>query len=140
VKSREGFTLIELMVVVLIVGILATVVLPMFPGRLDAAKWSEGKAVMGSIATAIRAYHAEHTANGAPPTTLGISNTGLGFGPTDLDGTYFTRAAFSVDWASLTMDPLRFKITCTAANSTRAARPTTPTRCTFDETGAFRAQ
>ena len=58
-KRRKGFTLIELMVVILIVGILAAVAIPILRGRIDAAKWSEGKAMMGSIGTAIRAYHAE---------------------------------------------------------------------------------
>jgi len=57
---RKGFTLIELMVVILIVAILAAVAIPILTARIDAAKWSEGKAMMGTIATAIRAYYAEH--------------------------------------------------------------------------------
>ena len=57
--SKKGFTLVELMVVILIVAILAAVAIPIMRGRVDAAKWSEGKAMMGTIATAIRAYVAE---------------------------------------------------------------------------------
>ena len=58
-KSRKGFTLIELMVVVLIVAVLAAVLVPLMTARLESARWSEGKAGVGTIATALRAMYAE---------------------------------------------------------------------------------
>ena len=134
-KSKKGFTLIELMVVVLIVGILAAVAIPILRGRIDAAKWSEGKAMMGSIATAIRAYHAEHGPTGTAPDALGVGITGLGFAATDLDGTYFTTAAF--DFEVTDMDPLTFTVTCTAADSTRTEKPTTPASYVLNQLGVF---
>jgi prepilin-type N-terminal cleavage/methylation domain-containing protein len=112
-RSRKGFTLIELMVVILIVGILAAVAIPMLRGRIDAAKWSEGKAMIGSIGTAIRAYHAENGPTGTAPTTLGVGSTGLGFAAGDLTGTYFVDADFA--FAVTAMDPLTFTITATKA-------------------------
>ncbi len=115
-KSRKGFTLIELMVVILIVGILAAVAIPILRGRIDAAKWSEGKAMMGSIATAIRAYHAEKGPTGAAPTTIGVGATGLGFAAGDLTGTYFVDAHFTFNVTS--MDPLQFTVTCTPTTTT----------------------
>jgi len=120
-KRRKGFTLIELMVVILIVGILAAVAIPILRGRIDAAKWSEGKAMMGSIATAIRAYHAEKGPTGTAPTTLAVGATGLGFAAGDLVGTYFVDADFS--FSVTAMDPLTYTVTSTPTTTTLA--PTT---------------
>ena len=58
-KSRNGYTLIELLVVIVVVGILAAVVVPMMQGRIDSARWSEGRAMMGTIARALRAHIGE---------------------------------------------------------------------------------
>ncbi|MHC4256011.1 MAG: pilin [Planctomycetota bacterium] len=62
-KGRKGFTLIELMVVILIVGILAAVAVPIMRGRIDSAKWSEGNAAAGAVKSAVRAYIAEKGPN-----------------------------------------------------------------------------
>lgn len=128
-KGKKGFTLIELMVVILIVGILAAVAIPILRGRIDAAKWSEGKAMMGSIATAIRAYNSEKGLSGAAPTAIvGTGATELGFLAADLTGTYFTNTMFTM--SSVTMDPLAFTISCTNANLN-------PTTYTLNQTGAW---
>ena len=116
-RSRKGFTLIELMVVILIVGILAAVAIPILRGRIDAAKWSEGKAMMGSIGTAIRAYHAEKGPLGTPPNILGIGATGLGFAAGDLTGTYFVDADFTFAVTAMTPQ-LLFSVTCTPSTTT----------------------
>jgi len=130
-KSRKGFTLIELMVVILIVGILAAVAIPILRGRIDAAKWSEGKAMMGSIATAIRAYHAEKGPTGNAPTTLLPGATGLGFAAGDLTGTYFVDADFV--FAVTAMDPrIQFTIDCTPTTTTLV-----PLTYRLDETGLW---
>jgi type IV pilus assembly protein PilA len=132
-ESRKGFTLIELMVVILIVGILASVAIPMLRGRIDAAKWSEGKAMIGSVATAIRAYHAEKGPTGAAPTILGVGNTGLGFAAGDLTGNYFADADFSFSVTS--MNPLTFTVTCTPV--TAADRPVNPASYQLDQAGVW---
>ncbi len=132
-ESRKGFTLIELMVVILIVGILASVAIPMLRGRIDAAKWSEGKAMMGSISTAIRAYHAEKGPTGTAPTTLFVGNTGLGFAAGDLTGNYFADADFSFSVSS--MNPLTFVVTCTPV--TASDRPANPATVTLNQAGVW---
>ena len=137
-KGRKGFTLIELMVVVLIVGILASVAIPILRGRIDSAKWSEGKAMMGSIATAVRAYAAEKGPSGDDPTLIiGVCQTCLGFVAGDLTGTYFADADFALTAVDIGASPITYTITCTAG--TQAEAPSNPGGYTLTQAGTFTA-
>ena len=136
-KSRKGFTLIELMVVILIVGILAAVAIPLMRGRIDSAKWSEGKAMMGTIATSIRAYAAEKgtaTDVAALDGAFGVWGSTLGFLEADFDGTYFAGTNFTI--ADATYDPatgaLAFTITATAGTGMIVG-----TTVTLDQAGVW---
>ena len=60
-KLKGGFTLIELMIVIVIIGVLAVVSVPMYRGYVRKAMASEGVALAGSIRSAERVYMAEHT-------------------------------------------------------------------------------
>ena len=91
----RGFTLIELMFVVLIVCILAAVAIPLMQGRIDSAKWSEGRAMAGTIKTGIRAYYASSGPGAGEPTLVD-----LGFIQGDLEGKYFKYSQGSFSWTS----------------------------------------
>ena len=100
-KSRKGFTLVELMVVVVIVALLAALLIPMLTARIEAARWSEGKAAAGTIATALRAYIIER----AELEPGGVASVGdivltdfMNLG--DLTGKYFTGQNYSVEVTS----------------------------------------
>ena len=74
-KNTKGFTLIELMIVIVIVAILASVVTPMLRSRVDRAKWSEAMAGCSSIATAYKAYCAENYSNAGAAAAAAIAGT-----------------------------------------------------------------
>jgi general secretion pathway protein G len=74
-RIRRGFTLIELVVVVLILGILAAVALPKFVGQTDNAKLNGSLQSLTVLRTAIDTYRVNNT--GYPtaanlPTAAGI--------------------------------------------------------------------
>ncbi len=61
-SGRKGFTLVELLIVIIIVGILAAVSIPMMSTNLERARGTDGIAQLGAIRTAERIYYAEHSA------------------------------------------------------------------------------
>jgi prepilin-type N-terminal cleavage/methylation domain-containing protein len=52
-EGEAGFTLVELLIVILIVGILSAVALPLYLGYTKDARLAEGKALGGSALTAL---------------------------------------------------------------------------------------
>ena len=65
-RKQEGFTLIELMVVVVIIAILAGLVIPRFMGETDKAKQAKAKMQIESLESALKMYKLD---NGSYPTT-----------------------------------------------------------------------
>lgn len=65
-NGKSGFTLIELMVVVVIIGILAGLIVPRIMGSDDKAREAKAKMQIESIETALKLYKLD---NGAYPTT-----------------------------------------------------------------------
>ncbi len=65
-KSQQGFTLIELMIVVAIIGILAAVAIPAYQDYTKRAHVSEGLGLASSVRTAVTEYN---SSEGSLPTT-----------------------------------------------------------------------
>ncbi|MBO8128748.1 MAG: prepilin-type N-terminal cleavage/methylation domain-containing protein [Peptococcaceae bacterium] len=79
-RNEKGFTLIELMVVVIILGILAAIAVPRFIGQTDTAKQKAALAELASIKTAIEIYYAENSTlpfSGNHTLTDELTNSGI---------------------------------------------------------------
>ena len=131
--SRKGFTLIELMVVIFIVGILAAVAIPIMRGRIDAAKWSEGKAAAGSIRTAIRAAIAEKGNDYDFATNVSTLLQPSVLPPATLTGKYFIEADYTFSITNSADPAVQPTYTITVGPSTAAEGPTSPGSVTLDD-------
>ena len=111
-KNQKGFTLVELMITIVIVGILAAVAVPIYTANIKKAKMSECDAALGTIRTALRVYYA--TADPTPkyPTAAATTEVstvvGLDIDAADLAGKYFIATNYT-----LTSADTFYTITCT---------------------------
>jgi type IV pilus assembly protein PilA len=137
-QQQKGFSLIELMIVVFIVGIMAVVAIPIMRGRIDSAKWSEGRAGAAGIRSAARAFCARRDATW-PGIWTNVTLTDLGFNVIngadgdDLDGRYFTSESYAIAFTGFNA----YKITVSAASSLRVQKPATPSVITLDQDGLW---
>ena len=75
-RSEQGFTLIELMIVVAIIGILAAIAIPNFLAYQARAKQSEAKTTLGGIYTSEVGYFGEWNTYTSDFNRLGYQVTG----------------------------------------------------------------
>ncbi|MBF0521448.1 MAG: type II secretion system protein [Candidatus Omnitrophica bacterium] len=101
--NKKGFTMVELLVVLLIIGILAAVAAPLYLSNTDKAKVSEAVGAMSLIRQAERDYYLSHNStyldvalgklSGSPDdSTAGNRGLGINVGAVQ----YFATGAYSV--------------------------------------------
>ncbi len=97
IQSNAGFTLVELITVILILGILAATALPKFMDVTDQAHEAAFKGVAGSFGSAIALAHAQWVANG---TSLAGRVQGYG---SDAGDVYANASGWPIDNTSATL-------------------------------------
>lgn len=101
-KSQAGFSLIELMVVVAIIGILAAIGIPQYAKFQARARQSEAKTALSAIYQAEQSFQGEWSVFSADLAQIGYSATGAnlryksGFGAVCTGGTWPVNLAVQV--------------------------------------------
>lgn len=95
-RRRKGFTLVELLVVIIIVGVLAAVAIPLMTANVNRAKASEALAGLGAIRTQMRLELAEHGVYNTDVVVGNVVGNVPGFTAGDLDGRYFSDADYDI--------------------------------------------
>lgn len=80
-RNKKGFTLIELIIVIVIIGILAIISMPKYFANIDKARKAEALATLGSMRDAVIGYYAATTSYPPNKTTKGQNIT------VNMDGT-----------------------------------------------------
>ena len=108
-RENKGFTLIELMIVVVIIGILAAMAIPRFMQSTTKTKQSEAKLILKQIYVNERAYRQQSFINGywIPAGPASAANT----------------TAFSDIWIEV-MNNCKYTFTITGNNNTFTATAT----------------
>jgi type IV pilus assembly protein PilA len=95
-KKQQGFTLIELMIVVAIIGILAAIAIPAYQDYTIRAQVSEGLNLAGGAKAAVSEYTMDRGVFPTNNSTAGISDAG------DITGKYVSQVAVASGIISVT--------------------------------------
>ena len=75
VKRERGFTIVELLIVIVVIGILAAITIVAYNGITNRAKASSGQSLAGSIAKKAETYAAARTSGTGYPTHAELTAT-----------------------------------------------------------------
>ena len=111
-KIQQGFTLIELMIVVAIIGILAAIAIPAYQDYTIRAQVTEGLSLASAIKTSVAESYADKGAWPVALVNLGILNqpvgkyvTGITVGTGSITIAYGNQANSNISGSTLTMQP-----------------------------------
>ena len=102
--DRRGFTLIELIIVIVIIGVLASIAAPMMAANTKKAKTSEAVAALGTLRTCARLYYTENSDYPNDITQI-VGDTGY-MKDADLNGRYYNRSNYTMKKSRIYTTPI----------------------------------
>jgi type IV pilus assembly protein PilA len=95
-KVQKGFTLIELMIVIAIIGILAAIAIPAYQDYTIRSQVTEGLNLAADLKAGVAEWYAQNGAWPVDETSLGVAN------PTDKSGKYVEQVAVGAGTITIT--------------------------------------
>jgi len=142
-KAQQGFTLIELMIVVAIIGILAAIAIPAYQDYITKAKWAENNTIIAPVKLAIAECAQNNNGAVANCDTLAKLTTATGFPSLPTATTNLTSVAITATTAAIVVTGTAAVGSCVVTWTPNLADPTkiswvgatSGTNCTKADTG-----
>lgn len=116
-RTRRGFTLIEMLIVVVIIGVVVAIAIPKFNSTKSKANAATLRSDLRNIASAQEAYFFEHSAYANSPALLKVISS---------PGVIVTIvSATSAGWSAKVTHPQSYPLTC-AVFSGKVSSPLAP--------------
>lgn len=94
-KSDAGFTLVELMVTMVIVGILGSLAIPLYEGHVKRARAQEADAALSAIRAELRVYWGRNLTYPIAASYVAVTTIAIDIDSTDLAGNHYGIADYT---------------------------------------------